>query len=88
MWHSMWGWDGGWAGFGLMHLFWWVLLIAGAVVLFRVLADKFRGGGSPGDRALEILRERFARGEIDRGEYEQRVQRLKEGPLRGNERTS
>ena len=36
MWHPMWGWDGGWGWFGLMHLLWWVLLLAGAIVLGAV----------------------------------------------------
>ncbi|MCC2633175.1 MAG: hypothetical protein K0S48_1061 [Ramlibacter sp.] len=45
MWGHMWAWDGSWAGgwgwFGLLHLAWWLLLIAGAVLLVRALA----GGG-------------------------------------------
>lgn len=77
MWGHMWAWDGSWAGgwgwFGLMHLAWWLLLIAGAVVLVRTLAGNWRGG----DSALEILRQRYARGEIDRAEYEERRKLLK-----------
>ncbi|WBY01349.1 SHOCT domain-containing protein [Ramlibacter tataouinensis] len=74
MWHSMWGWDGGWGFFGLMHVLWWVLLIAAAVVVVRALA----GSGRPRhDSALQILRERFARGEIDAAEFEQRSKQLK-----------
>jgi putative membrane protein len=59
---------GGWF-FGLL----WFLLIAWLVwTLVRAMG----GGGSPGesraasDRALEILRERYARGEIDRETFE------------------
>ena len=81
MWHSMWGWDGGWSWgwFGLMHLLWWVLLMALVVVLVRAAAGRrFTSWAGP-DRSLEILRERYARGEIDQREYDERVQHLKEG---------
>lgn len=75
MWHSMWGWDAGWGFFGLMHVLWWVLLIAGAVLVVRALS----GGGRPRhDSALQILRERYARGEIDAAEFEQRSRQLKQ----------
>ncbi len=66
----------GWGGdgfFGLGHLLWWALLIGGAVVVVRWLlrtgspADRFGD-----DRALSILKERYARGEIDKGEFEAR----------------
>lgn len=74
MWHShsFWGWEGGWPAFGVAHLLVWVLLVAVAVACIRVLARR-----PPADRALEILRERFARGEIEPGEYEQRLRRLR-----------
>ena len=79
MWNHMWGWDGagaaGWGWFGLMHLAWWLLLIAGAVVLVRLLSGPRQRGSD--DRALDILRERYARGEIDQGEYEQRSKLLR-----------
>ena len=32
------------------------------------------------DGLIEILRERFARGEIDQREYDERVQHLRDGP--------
>jgi putative membrane protein len=67
--------DGSWLGIG-MWLF-WILLIVLVVVLVRVLA----GGGSataPGhqDSPLEILKARYARGEIDEEEYRRRRQEL------------
>ncbi|MCE3272727.1 MAG: hypothetical protein K0S57_3124 [Ramlibacter sp.] len=79
MWGHMWAWDGSWAGgwgwFGLLHLAWWLLLIAGAVLLVRALAGG--GWGARHDSALQILRERFARGEIDAAEYAERRKQLK-----------
>jgi putative membrane protein len=79
-WNNGWG-GGAWFGFALMHMLFWVLLIACVVMLVR-----WGGGGRgrnlprPDDsRALDILRERYARGEIDKQEYEERRQVLK-GP--------
>jgi putative membrane protein len=75
----MWGWGGdwgmGWGFFGLMHVLWWVVLIVAAVLLFRGLRD--RGEGSR-DRALDILRERYARGEIDQAEFAERKRQLRD----------
>jgi putative membrane protein len=80
MWHQMWGWDGswgaGWGWFGLMHLAWWLLVIAALVAVFRWgTAGRPRGEPAPG-RPLEILRERFARGEIDAQEFADRKRTL------------
>jgi len=69
--------DFGWWGFGpvVMILFWGVFIV-GIVALVRWLA----GGSSPGradrNRAADIVRERYARGEIDRQEYEQKMKDL------------
>ena len=82
MWGNMMGWGGGWGSgggwmFGLVHLLWWMLIVVGLVVLARWLLDTGRRRrGSGRDRALDILRERFARGEIDKTEFEARKQDL------------
>lgn len=72
-------WNGGmmeWGGggfFGLGHLLWWALLIAGLFVLVRYLVRTGSGGDDAGrGRALSILRERYARGEIDKAEFDAR----------------
>ena len=74
-WGSDWGWDGGHMLFGplMMILFW------GGLILLVILAVRWLGGGSrdssvlAGSRtALDTLNERFARGEIDKGEFEER----------------
>lgn len=62
------------AWWGIVMLLFWVALIAGAVVLVIWLVRQGQRGTPPaggGDRALAILRERFARGEIDAEQYEQ-----------------
>ena len=77
-----WGWDWGWGWHGgglpgLFHVLWWVLVVVAIVALIRAVVGG-RGGlrGSSDDRALAILRERYARGEIDKAEFEQRKRDL------------
>ena len=80
----MMGWYGGmgWGGWILMTL---VMLAFWALVVFAVVAI-FRGVGrssGPVERTtrrdpLEILQERFARGEIDSDEYEARAKVLRD----------
>jgi len=70
------GGPGGW-GYGLMilsMLVFWGFLVAGVVVLVRWFSTSTShpAAASPGD-AGSILRERFARGEIDETEYRQRL---------------
>ena len=72
------GWGGG-GGFGIIGmLLWWVLIILGIVLIGKWLLSGGgpAGGRSAGDRALEILKERYARGEIDKNEFEQRKRDL------------
>lgn len=74
MWGHM-GAMGGWGtGFGM--LLFWGLLIAAIVMLVRC----FGGSESCGKReksALDLLKERYARGEIERDEFEQKKRDLK-----------
>jgi len=74
MWYGFGGW---WMGVSMV-LFW-----AGVVLLVVwAVRGMSAGGRTPaGDRrAVEILDERFARGEIDREEYEQRRSTLERNP--------
>lgn len=62
---------------GLAWLILWLVflavLIVGVVFLIRSLRDRERSGsGGSASSALQILEERFARGEIDRDEFEER----------------
>lgn len=63
---------------GFMMFFWVIvllLLVAGTVVGVVLLVRALTGSSSGGDvssRARSILEERFAKGEIDREEFEER----------------
>ena len=74
--HPM-SWMGGAWGLGmmLMMLVFWGLVIAGIVLAIRWLAGQ--GERSRSDRALDILRERYARGEIDKDEFEAKQRDLR-----------
>lgn len=74
------GWDGMMGGMGIglisMVLF-WVLIIVGIVVLVKWLAGGPAAPGQPPARtALDLLRERYARGEVEREEFEQKKRDL------------
>ncbi|MDZ4254891.1 MAG: SHOCT domain-containing protein [Sulfuritalea sp.] len=74
MMNGFWGWG---LGFGpVFMLLFWGLLIVGIIALIRWLGK----GSSPSQArertAVEIVQERYARGEIDRQEYEQKMQDL------------
>lgn len=71
----MMGWGGGWGGgmFGIAHLLWWIVLIVAIVLVARWLIGGASPAGRPNeDRALAILKERYARGEIDKAEFDAR----------------
>ncbi|OGA72168.1 MAG: electron transporter RnfE [Betaproteobacteria bacterium RIFCSPLOWO2_12_FULL_65_14] len=63
---------GGWGmGFGwIFMILFWALVILGILALARWLFSPGGSGGS-GRTPLDILKERYARGEIDREQYEQ-----------------
>jgi Predicted membrane protein len=65
----------GWGGMGFGMLLFWGLLIAGIVMLVRGSG----GCGKPerADSALDILKQRYARGEIEKDEFEQKRRDLK-----------
>ena len=53
----------------------WILLVVGLVVLIRFLLAKTpleKSGSVSGSNALDILSERYAKGEIDKAEFEQK----------------
>ena len=71
--HPMWW--GAW-GFAmmLMTLLFWILVIVGLIVGIRWLLG--RGREARSDSAIEILRQRYARGEINKEEFEAKKRNL------------
>jgi putative membrane protein len=67
MWWGVWG-----VGMMLFMLLFWALLIAGVIVLVRWVFGRSGLGGRPerGDRAREILKERYAKGELTREQFQ------------------
>jgi putative membrane protein len=79
-WHGDWG-VGGWSVMALMMLLFW----AGVVTVVILLVRGSRSGhgvpyGSAHDEAERILNERFARGEIDANELNERRTALRRKP--------
>jgi putative membrane protein len=67
---SVWLAGGWWIFGGLGVAAFWIAVIALIVVLLRAGAG--RPGGAGGGSALEVLEQRYARGEIDRDEFVER----------------
>ena len=65
--HPMWSW--GWGVFVMAMVF----LVSGVVICAGMMGLHWFNGGDrhrPKDSAMDILRKRFARGEIDKDEFE------------------
>lgn len=82
-WHigsrMMGGWGMGWFG-GIFMVILSALIIIGVVYLIKWLVDSSRTASKDtagnASRALDILKERYARGEIDRKEFEEKKKDL------------
>lgn len=77
------GFPGGWFGFGglgifagIISLIIWIAVIVGIVYLIKYLVSGEHYGGRE-NRSMEILRERYAKGEITKEEYESRKEDLR-----------
>jgi putative membrane protein len=69
-------WDGwGWHMTGMW--FFWILLIVAFVLLIRWLVVSPRNPEAPHESAEEILKKRYARGDIDKEEFERRLNDLR-----------
>jgi putative membrane protein len=68
MWWGQWPWM-----FVFFWGFFWIALIVGLVFLIKWIVTQGRSGAAPKeDEALEILKVRYAKGEINKEEFEQK----------------
>jgi putative membrane protein len=75
-WHMgpgmMGSWGMGWFG-GIFMIVFWILILVGLVLVIKWLIQstgRSKAGEPAGHRALDILKERYARGEIDKAQFE------------------
>jgi putative membrane protein len=73
---GMMGGYGGWWFMPIIMIVFWGLVIWGIVALVRGVSAGSTGPSAPADSALEILKRRYARGEINKQEYEERKKDL------------
>ncbi len=79
----MWGYDFGWGGMLLIAILWIALLVVLVWALIRWISGRtttpvppYTSAPPTGPSALEILRQRYARGEIDTATFEQMREQL------------
>jgi putative membrane protein len=76
--HGPWmmgGYGMGWFG-GIFMVIVWIVVIVGIVFLIRWLVQSTRGGAGSAESAMEVLKRRYAAGEINKKEFEQKKKDL------------
>lgn len=75
-WGGMMGYGGGLLPFGMLTgLLLWILIIGVGIYLFKQLLRSSEGMGQ--SRALDIAKERYAKGEINKEEFEEMEKEIK-----------
>ncbi|MEK6673120.1 MAG: SHOCT domain-containing protein [Nitrospirota bacterium] len=71
-----WGNHGWGMGFGWPFMvFFWILVVMGIIYLVRLIAGNAKNEGKH-DTPLDILKKRYARGEINKAEFEEKKKDL------------
>lgn len=76
-----WGWGWGIVGMLMMTVFWGAVILLFVYALRGSILRSDQSSTTPlpqQDRALSVLQERYARGEIDRDEFEERRRTLQD----------
>jgi putative membrane protein len=60
-------------GYWILRLIFWIIVLIGVVLLIKHL---WKGSAKQGDSALEILKKRYAKGEINKEEFEEKKKEL------------
>ena len=70
-WHMGPGMMGGW-GMGWIMLLFWILVLVGLILIIKWLLQMTSGDKKPtgSGRAIDILKERYARGDISKAEFQ------------------
>lgn len=72
-------------GWGMMGGVWffpkifWILIFAGVVLIVKWAMERNQGRTTHSDAPLDILKKRYARGEIDRDTFERLKKEIEEG---------
>lgn len=71
------GWDGGWFGWVGMVI-WWLLVVMFVLAAIRWFSNRAGSGtgAAHGKSAMDILKERYAKGEIEKKEFEEKKKAL------------
>jgi len=67
---------GGYGFGGIFMVIFWIVVVIGIVFLIRWLVQSTRGRAGSAESALEILKRRYAKGEIEKKEFEQKKKDL------------
>jgi putative membrane protein len=62
--HGNWGW-----GWGMGMILFWIVIVVGIIVLVKWIAGQ-KPGSPQADSALDILKRRYAKGEIGKEDYD------------------
>ncbi|MBI5074333.1 MAG: SHOCT domain-containing protein [Nitrospirae bacterium] len=73
-----WGFGMGWPGFFFMFVFWIVVIVAVVLLIRWIITSTGSGSRNKGhdDSAIEILKKRYAHGEINKEEFEDKKKDL------------